>query len=1215
MLEDSGLTRIISDVRKRWRLKLVLRGVVRSILIAIALFFAAAYGLEWARFSPASILAARVLLAVAVVGTFYYFLIRPLRRQVTDEQVALYLEECEPSLQATLVSAVESSRVERDSTSRALVRKLVEQAIDACLTTDAVRRAEQVPLRRWGGVLAAVTVAAALLIGFGPAFLRSALSAILLVQRSVEAAAPYRIAVDPGNANVPKGADQTITATLQGFSAEDAELMVRRTEDGAFEPMPLVRAEDGSYEGILFDVAGSLAYYVEAEGVRSPTYALTVVDVPYVQRLQLEYHFPAYTGLEPQTIEDGGDIAVIAGTEVRLKVFPTMTSTGGRTALNGKETAALSPQADGTLTGAFTVAADGFYRIELQSPTAEYVAASPQYTIDVLTDQPPTVSFAKPGRDTSASAIEEVYVEAQAEDDFGVRNLELVYSVNGGAEKTVPLFAGRNRLPEVTAGHTFFMEELGVQQGDSVSYYARARDNSSNAQPVSSDLYFLRVRPFSRDFKQAASMAGGGGGGGGGAGDQVEALSEQQRQIISATFNVQRDRRKSTPAKLRESTTVVGLSQSRLREQVEGLVTRLNSQLIQRDPAFEKIGKLLPQAIEAMKEAEGKLAAISPDGALPPEHKALQILQQAEEEYELQVSMQQGGGGGGGGGGGAQQQELADIFEQELEKMASRYETQSQAQQQSGDRELDELLEKLKELARRQEQEAARQKMRALEMGGSSSGGAAQQRALAEQAEEAARRLERLAREENRQDLAEAARQMQQAADAMRRAAAGGDANASGQAASALERLRETERRLQQNQADRAERDIDDAVRQAEDIARRQREIGAEARKLAGVPNSNERREDARDVNDRKTDLENRLNALEQDLDRAARDASANERAASRKMAEAAGSIRDNRLGDKLRYSQNLVNRGSAPQAVDAAENDIAAGIDEMRKRLGEAQAALGEGQDENAGRMESALDRARRLARAAESLQERTRERAQQGQQGQNQQGSQGAQGAQGSGSQGSQAQGSQGSQGQGQQGQGQQGSQGQGQQAGNQTSQGQGQGQGAQGSGSQGGEGSEAGQGSAQGSQASAGRGDINGGGAYGGANWGGGYGSEWYGGGRLTEEDIRQLRGEARQWAGEAAQLRRDLQAENIDPRELDNILRDLRRLEDPRVYQDVAELSRLQAQITEQMKRFEFGLRRQADANANAIVLTGTDEVPEDFRKLVQEYFRSLARTPR
>ena len=51
--------------------------------------------------------------------------------------------------------------------------------------------------------------------------------------------------------------------------------------------------------------------------MRSPIFTLKVVDVPYVQRLELEYHFPAYTGLEPQKIEDGGDIAVLRGTDVQ----------------------------------------------------------------------------------------------------------------------------------------------------------------------------------------------------------------------------------------------------------------------------------------------------------------------------------------------------------------------------------------------------------------------------------------------------------------------------------------------------------------------------------------------------------------------------------------------------------------------------------------------------------------------------------------------------------------------------------------------------------------------------------------------------------------------------------------------------------------------------------------------------------------------------------
>src|SRR4029077_13540442 len=163
---------------------------------------------------------------------------------------------------------------------------------------------------------------------------------------------------------------------------------------------------------------------------------------------------------------------------------------------------------------------------------------------------------------------------------------------------------------------------------------------------ASSDLYFLRVRPFDQRFRQAQSQGGGGGGGGGGQ-NQVDALPEQQRQIISATLNVQRDKRTVSSEKFRQNSTVVGLSQQEPGEQVEGLLTRMNSEFIQQDPKFKELADLLPQAVIAMKDAEQKLSSTAPDAALGPDNKALTLLQKAEEEYETQVSVQQGGGGGG----------------------------------------------------------------------------------------------------------------------------------------------------------------------------------------------------------------------------------------------------------------------------------------------------------------------------------------------------------------------------------------------------------------------------------------------------------------------------------------------------------------------------------------------------------------------------------------
>src|SRR5580765_656423 len=875
----SELVEIIHEVRRRWRLKLALRGAMGVVGFGVLVLLLSAYGLESWRFTAGAIITFRVVVGLALIGLVGYLLVRPLMRQASDEQVALYLEEHEPSLQAAIISAVEAERgLDGSPFSATLIRRLVESAVEKARAIDNGRHVERVPVRRYGITLGAIALAAIAIFSLGPAYLRHALSALLIISRNVEAAAPYNIEVTPGNATVARGADQSVSARLSGFDSEQASLMVRKSPDAPYERLPLLRGENGSFEGMLFDLAGPVEYYVEANAVNSKHYNLKVVDLPYVQRLELEYHFPAYTGLAPQKVEDGGDIAVLKGTEVKLRAVPTMSTAGGQIVVGDKDRSPLSPDAAGgspaPLLGAFKVEKDGLYHIELDAPSGERLTASPQYTIDALDDQPPTVSVSKPGRDTTASPIEEVFVEARAQDDFGVKDLALVYSVNGGAEKTIRLFDGKKRMTEVSGGHTFYLEELDVKPGDFVSYYAKAADNDTEQGPKASmsDMYFVRVRPLSKEFRRAPSDAGGGGGGGGGGQqNQVGGLSEQQRQIIAATFNVQRDRKKMTADKVRENSTVLALSQSRLRDQAEGLLTRMNSRLVEQDPAFKKVADLLPLAVNEMKNAEGKLHAVSPDGALPPEQKALQYLQKAEEEYDTQIQIQRQQGGGGGGGGGQMAQDLADLFEMELDKLANQYETRQQASQQQSDQKLDELLEKLKELARRQEQEAERQRRRAaLGQQASGNGSGQSQRDLADQAEEAARRLEQLSREENRADLMQSARQLRDAADAMRRAAANGQQASAAQAAAALERLQDAQRRLQQTQAGRADRDVKNALQQAEDLAREQRGIADDVKGLEGA--GDKRQEKAQQLIERKSGLEQKVGELEKQLDRTAGD-------------------------------------------------------------------------------------------------------------------------------------------------------------------------------------------------------------------------------------------------------------------------------------------------------------------------------------------------------
>lgn len=987
--DRSELTRVIHQIRKRWRMKLAMRGAAFVVVGAALTLLVSAYALERLKFSPGSIIAFRVAMIMISGALAGYFFVLPQWRRVTDEQVALYLEESEPTLETAILTAIETDyNAANSSASPALVRRLVEQAIERCGAIEHGRRLESKPFRRYSAVLTTTVATALLIFLLGPAYLRHGASALLLFAGDLEAASPYRIDVKPGNTTVPRGSDQVVSASLNGFASEQAELLVRKAVNAPFERVPMVFNQDArSFDGMLFDVPTSIDYFVESGGVRSSVFTMHAADLPYVKQLEMEYIFPAYTGLAPRKIANGGDIAVLQGTQVRLRILPTMSAPAGRVVVDGESAVALIPDG-GAFIGQMTVNKDGFYRVELKGgPENKLVPASPQYTIDVLEDQPPTVSIVKPARDSQASPIEEFTVEARADDDFGVRQLQLVYSVNGGPEQTKTLIDGKGpSLSQVSAAHTFYLEELKLTPGDSVSYYARAVDNDSvrGGKSVSSDLYFIRVRKFDERFRAAISQ----GGAGGGAGQNqmsVDALSQQQREIISATHNIVRDKKAMTAAKLREHLVVVTLSQAKLREQVEGLVGRMNSRLVEPDPAFLKIAELLPKAAEEMRAAEKQLQGQAADAALPAENRALQQLQKAEEEYEKQVSQQQGGRGGGGGGAGSISEDLADLFKQDLDKLANQYETAQSAQQQQADQQVDALMEKLKELARRQQQEADRQRRQAL-VGQTGQGGGESQRQLAEQAEEAARQLEKLSRERNRPDLALAAQQMRQAADAMRRAAASGSGSA-GQAGAALGQIRDAQRRLEQEQNARGTRDMQDARQQADEIAREQKDIANEVAQLG--QNGGPRGQRAQQTIERKNQLESKIGDLEKQLDKMSGEMRRAERDASRKIQEAADSIRDNKIKEEVHYSASLLRQGG--QTDSSLEGDIGANIDAMRNKLGQAASAMG--QQDKSTRMANNLDRARNLVRGVDSMQQQMRQ-GQQGRQGGGQQGGQLGQG-----------------------------------------------------------------------------------------------------------------------------------------------------------------------------------------------------------------------------
>jgi hypothetical protein len=104
-----------------------------------------------------------------------------------------------------------------------------------------------------------------------------------------------------------------------------------------------------------------------------------------------------------------------------------------------------------------------------------------------------------------------------------------------------------------------------VQPGDVITYYARARDvgRGKRSTETRSDMFFLEVRPFSEEFVSAQSQ-----GMAGIPDEQLESLIAAQKEIINATWNIER-RAAAGAGRSADDITAIAAAQAELKTRVE----------------------------------------------------------------------------------------------------------------------------------------------------------------------------------------------------------------------------------------------------------------------------------------------------------------------------------------------------------------------------------------------------------------------------------------------------------------------------------------------------------------------------------------------------------------------------------------------------------------------------------------------------------------------
>ena len=1033
----------------------------------------------------------------------------------------------------------------------------------------------------------------------------------------------YEIVVSPGDQAVRRRADQLITAQLRGFQTPRVKLWARYHSATRWESVAMQPQSSGTgFEFLLPGLPDGVEYYVEAGAVRSPHYNIQVVDLPAVKSIRVTYRFPAWTGLQNVVEEQGGDLRAVEGTDAVLEIRTDKPLEGGMLVVDAGRQIALESRGGNLYQGILRIEKDGLYHVAALD-RGRPVRLTQDYFIESRKETPPEIRITRPGRDYKSSPIEEVAIQVAAADDYGLQELALKYSVNGGPERSVPLLP-RKGAKEAEGRAVISLEEYKLVPGDLVSLYAVARDARVSAK---TDIYFVEAQPFEKEYSQAQQS----GGGGGGDQDQNQ-ISARQKEMIAATWNELKNAG-SNPAERAETARFLADVQGKLRDQARSLARRMQSrQLTQQNQEFGSFTKDMNAAADAMGAAVDQLKAQRWQDALAPEQKALQHLLRAEATFrQIQVAFGARGGGGRGGGAG---RDLENLFDLELDTEKNQYETgQQSAGQDERNREIDEALQRLEQLARRQ-QELARQRqnqqnfqqrwqqemlrreaeelqrrMEQLTRGGQSGQQSSSQQASSQQqsqGESGGQSSQSGSRQSGRPQrpmpsrgaggsvdprVEQALERLRQATEDMRRATSGQAGGQPGEAEArrAAERLNEARNLLGGLRRQESSDQLSGIAGGAQELAEQQRSLSNRLRQLyggqssAGAPSLRQpgvSRQETEQLASERKQMADDLAALERRMQEAVRDLAATQREAASKLREALGQMQQDELGLRLKYSADWIRRGLGAYAY-LREAPVTEGLNRLADQVRQAQQALDK--DAAPGRqsgLESALDRVERLRNQMEQM-ARQQDRGQGSQAGR--QGQSGDQGQTGQGTPG------------------REGQQGQPGQLGRQPD--------------PSGRGGVAGQSPARGESPFGARESLHGGGEGGADNPAMNRGDYMPPApDRLPEAGAAGFERAYREGLRDLSQLRANLQESPEIAREVQALIREMQRLDPSRFKGNPELVERLRGGVLANLEQIELQLRRKIEEKDAGQVRSGAPSiVPPGYRDSVAEYFRRLSKT--
>ena len=596
------------------------------------------------------------------------------------------------------------------------------------------------------------------------------------------------LALTSGDMTVLAGGDAEVSVRESGPRSPEVLLRFNDTGD-LWKSRPLEPQSDGSPRDYVFrfeDVRSDFVYRFENGRRRTPEHRVRVVQRPLVARLQLRLVPPAYTGRAPELLEEGrGDAVALLGTRIEIAA----------TSSSPLATATLVPEADAvatrTLAGPQAMATAGKefnttvvlrsdlrYHFELVDSLGHRNSDAIVYQIGALDDRAPYVEMRAPG-DADLPKSLQVPVLIYGADDYGLsrmtlshrretadepldgpwlqRRLELRGEGSTDAEGQ-PLGAGQ--VVELLKAFDWDLSDAGLFPGDFVEYFVEVEDNDaiSGHKTARTPVHRLRLQSLTELYadiqaKDSDRMT------------QMQDAIEKSKQLQEKYAKLARELKKTPEMDWKKEKEIEGAldKQKQVSEQVQKIaeelekqVEKLQSQDLMSQEIMQKmdeIRKLLEQADnQAMRDYMQKLQEAMKQISPEEIQRAMEQMQISQEEFLKRLERTKAL---------LEQLQREQRLDEMIERMADLLKNQEQLGRKTEELSKDPAAEKSKE----QSKDSKSGEQNPSETPKSPEELAREQEELAKETKEMQAELDRLAQESSQagqQQLQEANQQMQQ---------------------------------------------------------------------------------------------------------------------------------------------------------------------------------------------------------------------------------------------------------------------------------------------------------------------------------------------------------------------------------------------------------------------------------------------------------------------